>query len=222
VEHSVRGSATPVLEVMLSPGEMIVADPDAMSWMRGVDFDLERIRPVDYHVMRFTGGPEGGFVAFAATLPGQIVSLELDGAQRVFVRSDALIAGSDTVELSSGLSLSLGRAYGIGYMALELSGTGVAWISIGGELTRYDLGAGETLRAEAGHLVAHDASVSCDAERQESLRTRWMPDEDRQMLRVTGPGRVWLQSMSAHVLAQAIIPYLPPLPAQTHQSSHDS
>jgi uncharacterized protein (AIM24 family) len=246
MEHAVRGSAMPVLEVTLSPGEMIVADPDAMSWMRGVDFDLERFRPddeegggggfggflkaaakrvlsgVDFHVMRFTGGPEGGFVAFAASLPGQIVSLELDGSQQVFVRSGALIAAEDRVRLSGGLSLSMGRAYGIGYMALELSGTGITWISVGGELTRYDLGSGEMLRSEAGHLVAYDASVACDVERQENFRTRWMPDEDRQMLRVTGPGRVWLQSMSVQVLAQAIIPYLPPPPAQTHEPSYDS
>ena len=90
----------------------------------------------------------------------------------------------------------------------EIMDLGTAWLELGGEVVVRDLQPGETLRVHPGHVGAFQASVSFQITRIQGIRNMFFGGDGIFLAALTGPGRIWLQTLPLANLAHALQPYL--------------
>ena len=228
MEHQVIGTTMPVLEMKLDPGESVVAESGELSWMtqsiemqtaatgkagaKGVFGAVKRaVAGGTLFMTEFTAEGAPGMVAFATKVPGQIFPIELDGTQAYMVHRGGYLCGLPSVVFEIGFQqkISAGLFGGAGFILQKVSGTGHAWIELDGEIVPYDLAAGESLRVHPGHVGMFEAEVSFELDRIKGVKNMFLGSDGIFLAKLTGPGKVWLQTMPLPNLAAAIAPYLP-------------
>ncbi|MFF2372168.1 AIM24 family protein [Agromyces sp. NPDC058110] len=228
MQTAITGTTMPVLTITMDAGEQIIAEGGDVSWLSS-DFDLETstthgtggkggfmsglkrvLGGAQLFLTQYTAGPRGGHVSFTADLPGTIKELQIDAADRFMVLAGAYIASTPHVEISVALQKKLGAGIfgGAGVVFQELSGTGTAWVQLAGELVERDLAPGEELLVHPGHLALYTAGTSMEFASISGVKNKIFGDS-LFLAKLTGPGHVWLQSMTPAKLASAIEPYLP-------------
>jgi len=227
MRSKIIGTTLPVLEIGLEAGEKIVGVPDQLSWMSG-DIVLSTstagggssglfglmsravsgggLFMTEFHAER---GP--GNVAFAAKLPGNIVETEVSG-EGYLVHRHGFMCGTSGVEVASAFQQSLGGAVfgGEGFLLQKLSGNGTAFIELGGEIVTYELQEGQFLLVHPGHVGMFEASVSFELTTMRGIKNALFGGDGLFLVRLSGPGKVWLQTLTAPGLAHTISHYLPP------------
>lgn len=223
----IAGTTMPILEVTLEPGESIVAEGGDVAWLTpGMDMDtstahgsggqggfltgLKRVLGgAQLFLTRYTA-PRGGRIAFAAQLPGTIREIAIDPADQFLIQSGSYTASTTGVEVSVALQKKLGAGIfgGAGVVFQKLSGTGTAWVQLAGDITEYELAAGESLLIHPGHLAMFRAEMELEFASVKGVRNKFFGDS-LFLAELHGPGHVWLQSMTPAKLAAAIEPYLP-------------
>lgn len=225
MRSKIIGTTLPVLEIGLDPGDKVVGVPDQLSWMSG-DIALSTT---------MGGGGAGGLfglvsravsggglfmtefaaqrgpanVAFAAKLPGSILEIEV-GPAGYLVHRHGFVCGTPGVTIASGFQQTLGGAVfgGEGFILQKLGGEGTAWIELGGELVSYTLEAGQTLLAHPGHVGLFEDTVSFEITTMPGIRNALFGGDGLFLARLSGPGRIWLQTLTAPGVAHAVQPYL--------------
>jgi uncharacterized protein (AIM24 family) len=149
-------------------------------------------------------------VAFAAQLPGTIRELQIDRADSFMVQQGSYSASTVGVEVSLGIQKKLGAGIfgGAGVIFQQLSGDGTAWVQLAGEITEYTLVEGQSLLIHPGHLAMFEAGMNLEFTSVKGIKNKFFGDS-LFLAQISGPGRIWLQSMSPAKLAAAIEPYLP-------------
>ncbi len=228
MEHKIIGTTMPVLEMTLESGESVVAEGGELSWMtssielhtaasgkagaKGMFGAVKRaVAGGTLFMTEYTAAGRAGLVAFATKVPGQIKPLELDGTQQYMVHRGGYLCGLPSVVLEIGFQQKLGAGFfgGEGFILQRVSGTGSAWIELDGEVIEYDLPAGEVLRVHPGHVGLFDASVSFEIERVKGIKNMLFGADSLFLAKLTGPGKVFLQTLPIANLAAAIARYLP-------------
>ena len=120
------------------------------------------------------------------------------------------MASTRDVEVSVGLQRKLGAGIfgGAGVVFQKLSGNGTAWVQLAGELVEYDLQAGQSLLVHPGHLAMFRAEMPLEFATVKGSKNKVFGDSPF-LAQISGPGHIWLQSMTQAKLASAIEPYLP-------------
>jgi uncharacterized protein (TIGR00266 family) len=226
MDHKIIGTTMPVLEVALQPGESVVAEGGQVSWLSqsidlhtatgkagssGVLGGLKRkLAGGTLFMTEYTAQGAPGMVAFATKVPGNIVPLQLDGTREYMVHKHGYLCGVPSVNLSIGFQqkLSAGFLGGEGFILQRVGGTGDAWIELDGEIVTYDLQPGEVLRVHPGHVGLFDASVAFEITMVKGIKNIFFGADALFLAKLTGPGRVLLQSMPLANLAHALSPYL--------------
>lgn len=231
MKAEIKGSTMPVLEMVLDPGEAVVSDHGELSWMStnmqmtqttasgssgsgrggGLMAGLKRVvGGGSIFLTRYepTGG--AGMVAFAAKLPGHIVAMEVAPGRGYMVHRHGWLCGTPGIVPTMGFQQSLaGMAFGgEGFVLQRLEGEGTAWVELSGELTSYDLAAGQGLIVHPGHIGAFQESVSFQVSRLAGIVNRYAGGDGHWIVTLTGPGTVWLQSMPLSILAASLRPLL--------------
>jgi uncharacterized protein (TIGR00266 family) len=225
MQHQIKGSVLQVLEIQLDPGESVVSEDGEFSWMTdGVEMKtntgagaggkglLGAVKRVagggSFLFNTFTAGGSGGMVAFAAKLPGTIFPIELN--QEYLAHRHGFLAGTPGVQISVGLQQTFrgGIFGGEGFLLQKIGGSGQAWIELSGEVMPYDLEPGQIMRVHPGHVGLFQSSVSFQVIRVPGIANRYFGADGHHWVVLTGPGRVWLQSMPIPILAGAMSPYL--------------
>ena len=216
----------PVLEMTLQPGESLESQPGELSWMSanvqlrtstamagqsGVFGVLKRaIAGGSIFMTEYTaqGGP--GMVAFAAKIPGQILDFDVAPGAGYLCHKHGFLCATPGVELTVGFQQSLGAGIfgGNGFILQKIGGTTHAWIELGGEIVVYDLQAGESLFVHPGHVGMFQESVNFQITMMRGIKNILFGADGLFLAQLTGPGRVWLQSMTIANLAHAISQYL--------------
>lgn len=228
MKSTIVGTTMPVLEVTLEPGERIIAEGGDVSWLTP-GFDIETstgfgsggkggfmsglkrmVGGGQLFLTQYTAQTPGSFVAFAAQLPGTIRELVIDPEDQFMVQSGSYMASTADVEVSVGLQTKLGAGIfgGAGVVFQKLAGNGTAWVQLAGEITEYELQAGQSLLIHPGHLALYRAEMSLEFASIKGVKNKFFGDS-LFLARLHGPGHVWLQSMTPAKLAAAIEPYLP-------------
>jgi uncharacterized protein (TIGR00266 family) len=228
MEHKVVGTVMPVLEMTLNPGERVFAESGELSWIsmsiqmqtstsaggqqRGFMKALGRAMAGGTLFMtEYTavGGP--GLVAFAAKLPGQVMPLEIAPGTGYLVHRHGFMCATPGVELSIGFQQRLGAGIfgGTGFRMQRLTGQGLAFVEMHGEVVVYDLQPGNTLRIHPGHVAMFQESVQFNVTAMPGIQNALFGGDGLFLATLTGPGRIWLQSMTLPHLAHAIAQYLP-------------
>ena len=152
-----------------------------------------------------------GEVAFAAKIPGHILPLEIGPGHEVLIHRHGFLCATPQIQLGVGFQQSLGAGIfgGDCFLLQKVSGLGTAWLELGGEVVVRDLQPGETLRVHPGHVGAFQSSVSFQITRIQGIRNMFFGGDGIFLAALTGPGRVWLQTLPLSNLAHALEPYLP-------------
>lgn len=222
MRYSIEGEPMPVVICDLEPGETIISESGAMSWMSpnmqmetsggGVGKVFGRMLSGDTMFQnRYTsqGGP--GHIAFASSFPGSIRVFDIAPGQEIVAQKGAFLASETGVELSVHFQKKLGRGLfgGEGFIMQKLSGSGKAFIEIDGYVKEYTLQAGETMVLDTGYLAAMDASCTMDVQTVPGLKNMFLGGEGVFNTVVTGPGRIWIQSMPISHMADVLRPFFP-------------
>ena len=221
MDHRIKGSLLPVLEVILEDGEKIVAQSGELSWIS----DAISMRPVagplggalgrvlggqSFLLTEYSAKGDQGMVGFAAKMPGNFIPLDIDGSS-YFSHRHGFVAGESSVSVSIGFqkSFSAGIWGGDGFVLQKLSGKGRCWVELSGEVVEYNLQPGEHLRIHPGHVGIFEESVHFDMTTIPGIANKVFGQEQFFLARLGGPGHVWLQSMPLAQLASALLDFFP-------------
>ena len=227
MQSRIVGTTMPVLETLLQPGESLISEAGELSWMTqtiamtthtqmagggGIFGAIKRVAGGGSLFMteyRAIGAP--GEVAFATRVPGHIVPVEVGPGHEYLVHRHGFLCATSAIELGVGLQQSLGAGIfgGDGFLLQKISGQGIAWLELSGELVIKDLAPGETLRVHPGHVGAFQSSVAFQIQRVPGIKNMIFGGDGVFLAALTGPGRVWLQTLPISRLAHQIQEYLP-------------
>jgi uncharacterized protein (AIM24 family) len=154
------------------------------------------------------GGP--GSIAFAAKVPGHILPIDVSEGNEFMAHRHGFLCGTQGVQLAMGFQQSIrgGIFGGEGFILQKISGNGRAFVELQGEVVVYDLAPGQTMRVHPGHAGLFQASVTFSVQKVPGLANRYMGKDGHHFVVLTGPGRIWLQSMPLAILAGALSHYL--------------
>ena len=158
----------------------------------------------------FTAQADNQQIGFSACTPGKIFPIKLDGTNSIIGQKNAFLAAEEGVNVDMFFRNKLGAGIfgGEGFILQKFSGVGMAFIEIDGDVIEHDLQPGETLFVDPGHIAAMDESVGFDIQRVKGAKNILF-GEGLFFAKLSGPGKVWIQTMPISKLAGAIIPYLP-------------
>ena len=227
MQDQLMGTVLPVLSITLEPNESVTAEVGEFSWMsdsiqmqtnmgggmggQGLMGALKRkIAGGSILFTTYTAVGAPGFIAFAAKLPGSIVPIDVAPGNEYMVHRHGFLCGQSGIQMGIGFtqSFTAGIFAGDGFILQKISGQGRAWCELSGELITYDLAPGQSLRVHPGHVGMFQTSVAFQVMRVQGLANRYFGGDGHWQAVLTGPGRVWLQSMPLTVLAGALAPYL--------------
>jgi uncharacterized protein (AIM24 family) len=227
----IYGDTTPVLELVMNPGESVLSWAADAAWMTksiemaplddaadrswlGRMFRGRRDTKAET-LVTFSAAQTPGMVAFCGRLPGSIVPLDIrpaNDATTFVCAADALMCVEEGVSVTRVDDLpSLGTGlYGQGFSLLRLEGVGRAWVGLPGAVVAYDLRPEEIMRVHPGHFGIAQESVIIDVTTSEKVRTPSFPDGAR-LIELEGPGRVWMSSLGVGPVAEAIDDFSTPV-----------
>ena len=240
MDFNVKGTVLPVLEVSLQTNEVVVSTHGDLGWMtpnvqlsqttamgksggRGIMKAAKRVvGGGGLFITRYQAQSDQGSVVFACKLPGNIINVEVGTDTPYNVHRSGFLCGTEGIEASVAMQqkkLTSGVFGGMGFFLQHLQGEGVAWLELSGEIFTYDLQAGETIRVHPGHVGAFEGSVQFNVGTIPGLANKFFGGNGFFLADLTGPGKVWLQSMSIATLAAEIADYMP---QQNGSSSNSS
>ena len=220
IEYTIYGDDLQMVEVQLDPEEAVRAEAGTMIYMeKGVQMQTGTGGGIFKGVQRiFTG--ESFFitsflntagnvkrVAFAAPYPGKIIPLDLSSLGGTFIcQKDSFLCAAQGIEIEIAFSKKLGAGLfgGEGFILQRLVGDGLAFAHAGGTIIEKELGEGEILSVDTGCLVAFSPSVDYDIEFIGGFTNALFGGEGLFLAKMTGPGKVFLQSLPLSRLADRI------------------
>ena len=222
MQYELKGGAFPVVECRLQSGEQMITERGSMVWMspnmsmetKGGGLGKMFSKAFSGESMfqnHYTsrGGP--GMIAFGSSFPGQIKVLDIRPGQEMIVQKSAFLASEPGVELSIHFQKRLGAGLfgGEGFIMQRLSGCGTAFVEIDGDLVEYELMPGQQLIVDTGNVAGFTSTVRMDIQTVSGAKNVLFGGEGLFNTVLTGPGRVWLQTMPIYNVANALRPYLP-------------
>ena len=223
MKYEIKGGNLPVVICTLQPGETMVTESGAMSWMSpnmkmetgakgglggafGRMFSGESI-----FQNRYTAQKDEGLIAFASSFPGEIRAVDIAPGRSIVVQKRGFLACTEGVELSVFFQKKLGSGFfgGEGFIMQKLSGRGIAFTEFDGHIVEYDLDPGESLVVDTGYLAAMDATCSMDIQAVPGLKNMVFGGEGIFNTIITGPGHVYLQTMPISQVAGVLRPFMP-------------
>jgi uncharacterized protein (TIGR00266 family) len=226
MQSRITGTTMPVLEIGLETGEKIVAEAGEMSWMTptiqlrtttaaagssGLWGAVTRaLAGGGLFMTEFSAYGGRGAVAFAAKVPGVIQPMQVVPGAGYMVHRHGFLCATEGVSLAIGFQRSLGAGLfgGSGFIMQRVSGAGTAWVELGGEIVSHELAPGEELLVHPGHVGMFEERVGFDITTIRGIANALFGGEGLFLVRLTGPGTVWLQSLTMPGLAHSLAPYL--------------
>ena len=150
-------------------------------------------------------------IAFSSCFPGRIVVRELGPGQSIICQKHAFLCATYGVELSMFFQKKLGAGLvgGEGFIMQKVSGNGFVFAEVDGELIEYSLGAGEQMIVDTGYVLGFEGSVKLDIQQIKGFKNIALGGEGLFNTVLTGPGKIWLQTMPISAVAGAVAPFIP-------------
>lgn len=223
MEYQIRGTVMQTVDITLQAGETIYTESGGLAWMSG-NIKMEtgmkgglmggikrRLAGESMFLVDYTCESGQGLITFCSELPGKVIPIQLAEGQSIICQKDAFMCAEKNVALEMHFRKRLGAGLfgGEGFILQKLTGPGMAFVELGGEITEYDLEPQQWLRVDTGHLGMYEPGVDFDIETVRGIKNIVFGGEGLFFARVTGPGKVWLQSMPISVLAGKIRRYMP-------------
>ena len=231
IKYEIEGGNLPVVICYPEVGQTLCTESGAMSWMSpnmkmstntgggikkmfGRMFSGESLFVNEY-------SPQGGsgMIAFASTFPGSIIPYQVTPGKGIIVQKRGFLAMEKGLELSLYFQKKLGKGFfgGEGFIMQKITGNGMVFLEIDGHCKEYDLAAGQSIVVDTGYLAAMSESCTMDVEMIQGAKNIFFGGEGLFHTRITGPGKVYIQSMPVIHIAERLSPYI-----QVHTDSNNS
>ena len=223
MEYQIKGDTLPVVICHLEAGEKMITEGGAMSWMSpnmlmetttngGIGKAFGRIFSGEKFFQNvYTSQGGKGLIAFASSFPGSIKAFQISPGNEMIFQKSAFLAAESGIELSIHFHKKLGSGLfgGEGFILQRVSGYGTVFAEFDGHLVEYELQPGQQIVVDTGHLAAMTPSCQMDIQAVKGVKNMVFGGEGIFNTLITGPGRVWLQTMPISNVAGVLRPYLP-------------
>jgi uncharacterized protein (TIGR00266 family) len=222
LNYTIFGANLPAVSIRLDPGESIYTQSGGLSWMdNGIKMETNMKGGLMQGLGRMFSG-ESLFMAtftsmlpnqeivIASSFPGSIAPIELTG-RPIIAQKSAFLCAQPSVSLSAHIVKGLGAGLfgGEGFILQRLAGLGTALLEIDGSLVERVLAPGETIKVDTGNVAAFEDTVLYQAEMVKGFKNILFGGEGLFLTTLTGPGKVWLQTMTLPGFAKSLMPFLP-------------
>lgn len=223
MEYNIFGGNLPAVTIRLNQGESIYTQSGGMTWMTeniemntnmkgGLFKGLGRMMSGDSIFMAtYTAKHYPGEITISSSFPGEIIVLDLSDGREYVCQKSAFLCAEQGVNLSLTTNRSVKGGFfgGEGFIMQEVRGRGKVFLEIDGSVVAKDLAPGEKLIVDTGNIAAYERSVKYDVKMVKGFKNILFGGEGLFLTTLTGPGRVYLQTMTMPSFAERIIPYLP-------------
>jgi uncharacterized protein (TIGR00266 family) len=223
MRYKILGSIMQAVVLELPQGQKVFSERGGMSWMSanvqmqtnmegGLGGAFKRMFSGEsIFMVEFTSMGGTSIIGFSAELPGKIVPLNLAAGQSMICQKDAFMVAERSVQLDIHFRRKLGAGFfgGEGFVMQKLTGPGLAFVELDGEVVEYTLEPGQTLKVDTGHVAMYEPTVQFDIEMVRGFKNVLFGGEGLFLTTLKGPGRVWLQTMPGMNLAKKLAQYMP-------------
>ena len=221
MNYEIIGNVVPAVEVSLCRGESMFTQSGGMFYQtEGIKMDtntwggllkgIGRMFAGESMFMATYTATQDAKVAFASTVPGSIIPVDVSEG-RFTIQKGAFLAAESSVELRTTFNKKMGTGFfgGEGFILQELSGRGIAFLEVDGDAIEMNLAPGEVLKIDTGNLVGFENSVRYEVESVKGLGNILFGGEGLFLTKLTGPGKIILQTMNMNEFALRVGSYIP-------------
>ncbi len=222
MKYQIFGANLPAVTITLNPGESIYTQSGGMVWMdEGITMETNMkgglmkglgrmFSGESLFIATYTASRPNQEIVIASTFPGSISAIELRG-NSVIAQKTAFLCAQPTITTSAYLTKSLGAGLfgGEGFILQKLTGFGHVFLEIDGSLVERVLAPGEKIKVDTGNVAAFEETVQYQSEMVKGFKNILFGGEGLFLTTLTGPGKVWLQTMTMPTFAKQLIPFLP-------------
>jgi uncharacterized protein (TIGR00266 family) len=223
MRYEIKGTLLEAVDVYLNQGESVFTESGGMAWMRG-DIEMKtgtkgglmaglgrKLAGESLFMTTYTCRSGEGMVVFTPEAPGKVLDFQLQPGQSLICQKDAFMCAESSVTLEMHFRKKLGAGLfgGEGFILQKITGPGTAFLEIPGEAREYTLATGETMQVDPGHIALFEPTVNYDITTVKGLKNVLFSGEGLFLATLTGPGRIWLQSLPLSNLAGKLAKYMP-------------
>lgn len=223
MKTSIWGNTLPAVTIDLDKGESIYTESGAMAWMSdnikmetnmkgGFMKGLGRMFSGESLFMAtYTAEAPNQSITLASSLPGEIKELQVSSGKEFICQKSAFLCAEPSVELSTYMAKGIRKGLfgGEGFILQKISGNGTAFVELDGSIKEIELAAGEKIKVDTGSVALFESTVKYDVETVKGFKNVLFGGEGLFLTTLTGPGKLYLQTMNIAEFANKIIPYLP-------------
>ena len=224
MRYQVIGDTMPAVEVVFDrPGETMYTQSGGMAWMsEGISMDSNMRGGLGKSIGRMFSGESlfmatyraerpGAMIAFASTVAGEVLPVDIGACGGMICQKGAFLCAEETVNLSVALTkkLSAGFFGGEGFILQDISGSGMVFLEIDGNKVEKQLAPGEVIKVDTGNVVAFEKAIKYEVETVKGIKNIFFGGEGLFLTKLTGPGRVVLQTQNFNEFAGRIARLIP-------------
>ena len=223
MQYKKSGTLMESVDIHLKQGESIYSESGGMAWMRG-EFDMDTstrgglgaglgrmLAGESLFLTTYTCKSQDGLITFTPEVPGKVIDLNLTAGQSLICQKDAFMCAEESVKIEMHFRKRLGAGLfgGEGFILQKITGPGIVFLEIPGEVRVVDLGAGEVIKVDPGHIAVFEPTVDYDISAVKGLKNILFAGEGLFLATLKGPGKVWLQTLPLSNLAMKLSRYMP-------------
>jgi len=223
MKYRVEGTVFPILEVRLAKGESVFTESGGMAWMdQGITMSTSTrggllaglgraLAGESLFMVTYACEVEEGSVVFTPEAPGRVLEFQLQANQSLICQKDTFLCAEQSVQMKMHFRKQLGAGLfgGEGFILQQITGPGMVFLAIPGEVKERTLGAGEKLLVDPGHIAMFQPTVQYDIKMVKGIKNVLFAGEGLFLATLTGPGKVWLETLPLSNLAAKIARYIP-------------
>jgi len=223
MQYQVSGEVFPIVEFQLMRGESVFTESGGMAWMsQGIKMTTNTRGGLMAGLGRALAGEslfmvsygceaESGSVVFTPEAPGRVLNMVLEPGQSLICQKDTFLCAEESVDLKIHFHKRLGAGLfgGEGFILQKVTGPGTAFFAIPGEVRERTLAPGEKLLIDPGHIAMFEPTVDYEINMVRGIKNVLFAGEGLFLATLTGPGKVWMETMPLANLAAKIARYIP-------------
>ncbi len=223
MKYDLQGTTMQMLNVELSEGETVVSESGQMVYMSdnvkmetkmkgGLWSAIKRkFAGESFFLVNFKSNKGKAMLGFGGKFPGKVVPLRLKAGEQIISQKDAFMCSEESVTFDATFTKKIGAGLlgGEGLILVKVKGPGHVFFNVGGELSMLTLRAGQKIRVDTGNLAMFDAGMDYSVERMRGIKNIIWGGEGLFLATISGPGRVWLQTLPVNELAGKLAEYMP-------------
>lgn len=236
MNYEIFGNQMPAATITLNRGEKVFTQSGAMAW---ADSDINMSTNMEGGFLKSLGRAFSGAslmfvtheavndnskITFSSSFPGTIKEFKVDENHEYIAQKSAFLVGEPGVNVEAIVSKKFlaGLFGGEGFVLQKFSGNGSVLVEIDGYAKEVELKENETIKVETGHVALFESSISYNVEAVKGFSNVLFGGQGLFLTTLTGPGKVWLQTLTAHDMVEKLVPYLPKQTVTVNSSSHSS